>query len=160
MLSVLYKIISYMAGLWNRKFDHKNGEQRVCKGCGVSFHTMKPRYDCNVCLNAKQRIIEQKKRAKYDKKPKYPFDTTTNAAGHRFSRIHGELSKAWKEYYKTGNKSFITAHYEKQLKEIEENGILKWILDRRDKETLTANKVKSKKTITKDYPNTHDYYEY
>jgi len=159
MLSVLYKIISYM-GLWNVKFNHANGETRICKECGVSFHTMKPRYSCNACLNIKQKIIEQKKRDKYEKKIKYPFDTKTNAATLRFNRIHGELSKAWKEYYKTGDKSIITAHYDKQLKEIEELGILKWILDRRDKETLQAKQMKSRKTITKDYPNTHDYYEY
>ena len=149
-----------MAGLWNRKFDYANGETRQCNECDKEFHTIKPRYRCNVCLNAAQKIIEQRKRAKYDKKQKYPFDTTTNAAGHRFSRIHGELSKAWKEYYKTGDKSFITAHYEKQLKEIEENGIKEWIIDRRDKETLQAKQLKSRKQTNKDYPNHHDYYEY
>ena len=30
--------------LWKVKFDHKNGEQRECKECGASFHTMKPRH--------------------------------------------------------------------------------------------------------------------
>ena len=35
-------------GLWNVKFDHKNGETRVCKGCGASFHTMRPKHSCNV----------------------------------------------------------------------------------------------------------------
>jgi hypothetical protein len=37
---------------------------------------------------------------------------------------------------------------------------MKWILDRRDLETLNARTIKSRKTITKDYPNHHDYYEY
>ena len=149
-----------MAGLWNKKFDHTNGETRQCKECGISFHTMKPRYTCNACLNIKQKVIEQRKRAKYQKKAVYPFDTRTHAAGRRFCSIRTAISKAWKEYNKTGDRSIITQHYDKQLKEIEENGILKWILDRRDKETLQAKQMKSRKTITKDYPNTHDYYEY
>jgi hypothetical protein len=55
----------------------------------------------------------------------------------------------WQEYFKT------------KLDEIFADELLmKWINDRRDKETLEAKKIKSKKTITKDYPNTHDYYEY
>ena len=149
-----------MGGLWSRKFNHKDGETRVCKICDVSFHTMKPRYRCNACVNAKQKVIEQIKRDKYEKKPKYPFATTTNAAGLRFNKIHGELSRAWKEYHKTGDKSAITAHYDKQLKEIEENGVKEWILDRRDKETLQAKAVKSRRSIQNDYPNHHDYYEY
>jgi len=149
-----------MAGLWNRKFDYANGEQRVCKGCGVSFYTIKPRYDCNACLNIKQKVIEQKKREKYEKKVKYPFDTKTNQAGSRFCRIHRELNQAWKQYKETNNKEYLTQHYDKQLKEIEDNGIKAWILDRRDKETLEAKKIKSKDNIRKDYPNTHDYYEY
>ena len=34
-------------GLWNRKFDYANGETRICKGCGISFYTKKPRWRCN-----------------------------------------------------------------------------------------------------------------
>ena len=149
-----------MAGLWNKKFDHTNGETRVCKYCGISFHTMKPRYTCNACLNIKQKVIEQRKRAKYQKKAVYPFDTRTHAAGRRFCNIRTAISKAWKEYNKTGDRSIITQHYDKQLKEIEENGILKWILDRRDKESNEAKQSKSRKNIIKDYPSHHDYYEY
>jgi hypothetical protein len=149
-----------MAGLWNRKFDHKNGEQRICKHCSVSFHTMKPRYSCNQCLNAQQRIIETKKRAKYAKKDNYPFNNRTNEAGARFCTIRTALSNAWKQYNKTGDKSYVNAHYDKQIKEIHENGIWQWIWDRRDKETAESKQSKSKKTIQRDYPNTHDYYEY
>lgn len=146
--------------LWKVKFDHKNGEQRVCKGCGASFYTIKPRWSCNACINAKQKIVETKKRANYQKKDNYPFDTRTHEAGARFCSIRTQLSNVWKEYRNTGDKSVITAHYDKQLKEIQENGIMKWINDRRDKETAEARQVKSKSNITKDYPNTHDYYEY
>jgi hypothetical protein len=149
-----------MAGLWNRKFDHTNGEQRICKHCGVSFHTMKPRYSCNPCLNANQKVYEVIKRSKYPKKDNYPFNNRTNEAGARFCSIRTALSNAWKQYNKTGDRDVITQHYDKQLKEIEDNGILKWILDRRDKETAEARQIKSRKTITKDYPNHHDYYEY
>ena len=37
---------------------------------------------------------------------------------------------------------------------------MKWINDRRDKETAEAKQIKSKKNIQRDYPNHHDYYEY
>lgn len=147
-------------GLWNRKFDYANGETRICKGCGVSFYTIKPRYDCNACLNVKQKVIEQKKRDKYEKKLRYPFDTKTNKAGARFCSISRKLSIAWKQYKETGNRQFIKEHYDNQFKEIEGNGILNWIKDRRDKETLEAKKTKSKDNIIKDYPNHHDTYEY
>ena len=149
-----------MAGLWSRKFDRKNGETRQCKLCGDTFHTPKPIWKCKKCVNAAQRIIEQKKRSKYAKKDNYPFDNRTHEAGRRFCSIRTALSNAWKQYNKTGDRSHITAHYNKQLKEIEANGIMKWILDRRDKETNEAKTIKSRKTITKDYPNHHDYYEY
>jgi hypothetical protein len=146
--------------MFKKPFNRTIGEERQCKGCGVSFYTYKPRYSCNQCLNAAQKIVEQKKRALYKKKDNYPFDTRTNEAGARFHRIQRELRKAWIEFQKTGDKSIITQHYDKQIKEIEENGIMKWILDRRDKETLEAKQSKSRKSITKDYPNHHDYYEY
>jgi hypothetical protein len=146
--------------MFKKPFNRTIGEERTCKGCGVSFYTFKPRYSCNACLNIKQKVIEERKRAKYAKKSRYPFDTTNNTAGARFCRIHRELVIAWKQYKETNNREYLTEHYEKQLKEIEENGILNWIKDRRDAETLSAKKTKSKDNIRKDYPNTHDYYEY
>jgi len=146
--------------MFKKPFNRTIGEQRECKGCGISFYTYKPRYSCNTCLNAKQRIIEERKRAKYKKKDKYPFDTKTNKAGARFCSITRKLNIAWKAYRETGNKQFIKEHYDNQFKEIEENGIMKWILDRRDAETLSAKKTKSKDNIRKDYPSYHDYYEY
>jgi hypothetical protein len=146
--------------IWNTKFDHKNGETRQCKECGETFHAKKPVYTCQPCQNKKQKVVEQKKRAQYQKKDNYPFDTRTNEAGARFHRIQRELRKAWIEFKKTGDKSIVTQHYDKQIKEIEENGIMKWIIDRRDKETLEAKQSKSRNNIQKDYPNHHDYYEY
>jgi len=146
--------------MFKKPFNKQIGENRECKKCGLQFYTFKPRYTCNACLNVAQKVIEQRKRAKYAKKAVYPFNTRTHEAGRRFCSIRTAISNAWKEYKKTGDKSIITAHYNKQLKEIEENGILKWILDRRDKESLNAKQVKSKSNITKDYPNHHDYYEY
>ena len=146
--------------MFKKPFNRTIGEQRICKGCGVSFHTMKPRYSCNTCVNAKQKKYETIRRKKYPKKETYPFNNRTNEAGSRFCSIRTKLSNAWKEYKKTGDKSIITQHYDRQLKEIQENGILKWIIDRRDKETNEAKTIKSRKTITNDYPNHHDYYEY
>ena len=153
MLSVLYKIISYM-GLWNRKFDYVNGETRICKHCEVSFHTIKPRYSCNACLNTKQKVIEQKKRSQYEKKASYPYQGPNHNYHTRFYSLRAKLHKMkerieWQEYYKV------------RLDEIFNDAVLmKWINDRRDKETLQAKQMKSKSNIAKDYPNTHDYYEY
>ena len=148
-----------MAGLWNKKFDRKNGETRECRTCGTTFHAKKPIWKCTKCVNASQRIIETKKRAKYPKKHRYPFNNRTNEAGSRFCSIRTALSNAWKEYKKTGDRNVITAHYEKQLKEIQENGIMHWILDRRDVETLRENKLKTRNMITKDLPDTRGWYE-
>jgi hypothetical protein len=146
--------------MFKKPFNRTIGEERQCKGCDIAFHTFKPVYTCQPCQNKKQKIVEQKKRALYQKKDNYPFDNRTNEAGSRFHRIQKELRKAWIEFQKTGDKSIITQHYDKQIKEIEENGIMKWIIDRRDKETLQAKQSKSKKNIQRDYPNHHDYYEY
>jgi hypothetical protein len=143
-----------MAGLWNVKFDHTNGESRICKHCGVSFHTIKPRWSCIPCLNAKQKVIETKKRSRYEKKIPYPYQGPKHDYHSRFYPLRTKLHKMkvrdeWKEYFK------------EKLDEIMKDKILmKWINDRRDKETAEAKQAKSKKNIVKDYPNTHDYYEY
>jgi hypothetical protein len=143
-----------MAGLWNKKFDHINGETRQCKGCDATFHTMKPRYSCNVCINAKQRIIERVKRSKYEKKEPYPYQKANHNYQHRFKPLQSKLSKIkvrseWKEYLKD------------KLDEIFNDAVLmKWINDRRDKETAETKQIKSKDNIKKDYPSYHDYYEY
>jgi hypothetical protein len=140
--------------LWSVKFDHKNGETRVCKHCGASFHTIKPRWSCSPCLNTKQKVIEQTKRNKYEKKASYPYQGPKHDYHQRFYPLRVKLHKMkvrseWKEYFK------------ERLDEIMQDKILmKWINDRRDKETADASKLKSKKTIQRDYPNTHDYYEY
>ena len=148
-----------MAGLWSRKFDHKNGEDRVCKQCGETFHAVKPTNKCRLCINKAQRVIETVKRAKYPLKKPYPFNTKTNEAGARFHRIQRELRQAWQEYDKTGDKSLVVAHYEKQLNEIAENGILTWIYDRRCDAAKKENKPKTANMTRKDYPDTRGHYE-
>jgi hypothetical protein len=148
-----------MPGIWSRKFDYKNGETRVCKLCGESFYTVKPRYRCNACINAKQKIIETVKRAKYEKKEQYPFDNKGTESANRFCRIRTAMNKAWREFEKTGDKSIVIAHYDKQLKEIHDNGIWKWIWDRRDGKTITGRTIKSKEQITNDFPDTRGHYE-
>ena len=82
-------------------------------------------------------------------------------ASNRFCKIRTALSNAWKEYNKTGDRNVITAHYNKQLEEIENNGIMEWILDRRGNDDLPngQTKAKSKKMIRNDYPDTRGYYE-
>ena len=143
-----------MAGLWSRKFDYANGEQRICKHCGISFHTIKPRYSCNACLNAKQRIIETAKRAKYEKKVPYPYQGKNHNYKQRFDPLKRVL-------HKMKERSEWQAYFKIKLDEILNDAVLmKWINDRRDKETAEAKKIKSKSNIAKDYPNHHDYYEY
>ena len=149
-----------MAGLWSRKFDRKNGEDRKCNYCGDTFHAKKPIWKCTKCVNAAQKIIEQKKRARTPKKEQYPFDNYGNEAGRRFCTIRTALSNAWKEYKKTGDKSYVIAHYDKQLKEIKDNGIWQWIWDRKDEATLKENKPKTRNMINKEVPDTRGYYEY
>ena len=146
--------------MFKKPFNRKTGEQRECKYCGDTFHAKKPIWKCQTCVNAAQKIIETKKRAKYPKKDKYPFDTRTNAADKRFLSIRTRLSNAWKKYNQTGDKSYVNAHYEKQIKEIKENGIMTWIFDRRDEATLKANKPKSRNMTKIDYPDTRGHYEY
>ena len=148
-------------GLWARKFDRKNGETRQCNYCGDTFHAKKPIWKCTKCVNKAQKVIEEKKRALYKKKDPYPFDTRSNQPGIRFNRISTELSNAWKQYNKTGDKSYVTAHYDKQLQEIKDNGILTWILDRRSKDIkkeMNPN-AKTRNMIEKELPDTRGWYE-
>jgi hypothetical protein len=43
--------------MFNKKpFNKKDGETRVCKGCGVTYHTMKARNLCKACVNAQTRL--------------------------------------------------------------------------------------------------------
>jgi len=149
-----------MAGIWSRKFDYKNGEVRKCKHCNEEFHTNKPSWRCQSCVNANQKIIEEKKRVNYERKEQYPFSNKTSEASNRFCKIRTALSNAWKEYNKTGDKTAVNQHYDKQLKEIEENGILTWIIDRRCVVSQKEKKIKSKTTTRKDWPDTRGYYEY
>ena len=37
------------------KFNRKAGETRECNRCGVTFHTMKPRWTCPPCVNKQHR---------------------------------------------------------------------------------------------------------
>jgi hypothetical protein len=140
--------------LWKVKFDHKNGETRECKECGASFHTPKPRWRCNACINAKQKIIETNKRSKYEKKVPYPYQGPNHDYHSRFYPLRAKLHKIkvreeWQAYFK------------ERLDEIFSDAVLmKWINDRRDKETAEAKKLKSKSNIQKDYPSYHDYYDY
>jgi hypothetical protein len=155
--------------LWKVKFDHTNGEMRKCKVCDKDFHTMRPVWRCRTCTS---KYIHKMAKEKYGdlpatgkwrglppKKP-YPFDNKSSEASNRFCTIRTALSNAWKEYNKTGDKSVIIQHYNKQLKEIEENGIMEWILDRRCDASKKDTQVKSKNMIRTDYPDTRGHYEY
>ena len=146
-------------GLWAKRFDKVNGEIRECKQCGDTYHAMKPRWLCTKCVNERQRPIEAAKRAKTPKKEQYPFDNKGTEATNRFCRIRTQMSRAWKEYEKTGDKSVVVAHYDKQLQEIKDNGIWEWIWDRRDDASKKENKPKTASMTRKDYPDTRGHYE-
>jgi hypothetical protein len=156
-----------MAGLWSVKFDHENGEMRKCKICDKDFHAKKPVWRCGLCTS---KINFDKRKEQYEegimntgkwigmpmKKP-YPFSNRTSEANNRFSRIRRDLRIAWE-----GGREELNKHYTKQLKEIEENGILEWILDRRANDDLPngKEKAKSKKQTQIDWPDTRGYHEY
>ena len=138
--------------MFKKKFDYNNGEDRVCKDCGATYHTKKPRWRCLDCL-----CIQQKKYPRpYAKKEQYPFDNQGTEASNRFCKIRTRLSTAWK----TGDREVINAHYDRQLKEIEENGIMAWILDRRDADTKNGKVIKTRNRIRKEFPDTRGYHEY
>ena len=145
--------------MFKKPFNKKVGETRECKHCGNEFFTLKPIWKCTKCTNASQRIVEERKRALKGKKEQYPFNNYNNEAGARFHRIQKELRKAWSEFENTGDKSYVIAHYEKQLEEIKENGIWQWIWDRRDDISKKSSKPKTANMTKKDYPDTRGYYE-
>jgi hypothetical protein len=115
----------------------------------------KPILSCKKCTNEKARLGQIAKREKegFQKKKPYPFDNYTNEAGKRFHRIQKELREAWKL-----GREAVNEHYRKQLKEIADNGILEWILDRRDDSTNVKQKGSGKtgrpKETRKEYPST------
>ena len=157
--------------MFKKPFNKVTGETRRCKVCDKDFHTDRPVWRCKPCTS---KYIHKMAKEKYGdlpatgkwrglppKKP-YPFSNITSESSNRFCSIRTALSNAWKEYNKTGDKSVVIAHYNKQLKEIEENGIMEWILDRRGNNDLPNGKTKekSKRMISNEYPDTRGYYEY
>jgi hypothetical protein len=138
--------------MFKKKFDRVNGEIRQCRGCDSEFHTLKPIWSCNKCLNKQQKKYNE---MYYNPKALYPFSNKTAEANNRFSRIRSKLNRAWKL-----GKDAVKQHYESQLREIEENGILDWIYDRRDNETLKEKKVKTRNRTRKEFPDTRGHYEY
>ena len=130
-----------------KKFDRVNGEDRVCMDCSNTFHTMKPRNRCLKCQYQRQKPYADKY---FKRKEKYPFGQSE--AKKRFNRIKRELNNCW-------DREERQAHYDKQLREIETNGIMAWIFDRRDKETLDAGRIKRETTIKKELPDTRSWYE-
>jgi hypothetical protein len=110
---------------------------------------------CKKCTNekARQGQIKKREREGFQKKKPYPYSTYSNEQVARFQRIQRELKEAWK-----GGREAVNRHYEKQLREITDNGILQWILDRRDDETNVKQKGSGKtgrpKQTKIEYPST------
>lgn len=150
-------------GLWQRKFNYKDGETRICKTCGREWHTMKPRLSCNLCYNEKSKLAQRRRKEEgkitWVKKNKYPYHTERNGGWHgsakqHFSNIRSRNNKAW-----NGGREALTRFYSEIFEEIEKNGIMEWIWDRRDRETLDKDRKKRDSQIIKDYPNTKDWNE-
>jgi len=137
-----------------KKFNYKDGETRECKTCNIQFYTTKPRYRCDVCINANQKKYERLRRAKYERKVPYPYQIGNHNYNHRFYPLRAKLHKMkerveWQEYFKI------------KLNEIMQDDVLmKWINDRRDLETKNAKIMKSRNVIKKETPDTRGHYEY
>lgn len=140
--------------MFKKPFNKEAGETRQCKKCDKIFHAMRPIWQCNSCA-VKQ--VRQYNESNYTPKDSYPFNNKElygkHGATKRFTQIRQKLNKC-----KTREE--LTKHYDRQLKEIEENGILKWIWDRRDNGTVRANRKKSKAMTQRDWPDTRGHYEY
>ena len=118
---------------------------RECRYCGKQFHAIRAVWRCRECTIEKQKVTNDK--TKRPKKDHYPFDSKGGEAKGRFRRITRELNKCY-------TREERTEHYNKMFKEIESNGIMQWILDRRDDETNRENQSKSAKRIRDEYPDT------
>jgi hypothetical protein len=140
--------------MFKKPFNRKVGEDRVCKECGDAFHAKKPIWRCNPCVNKAQKLIEGKKREKYQRKEPYPYQGPNHNYHSRFYPLRAKL-------HSIKVRSEWQAYFKEKLDEILNDAVLmKWINDRRDKETAETKQSKSKRNIQRDYPNTHDYYEY
>lgn len=148
-----------------KKPFNKEGETRRCRVCDKDFHTIRPVWRCNACINE---YVRNYNKAQYQEgklntgplkglehKKRYPFCTITNEAGKRFSKIRVALNKVWK----TGDRELIRQHYAKQLKEAEDFGIIDWINDIRTTEAIKGMSKKPFNKTKKDYPDTRGHYE-
>jgi hypothetical protein len=149
--------------MFKKPFNRQIGETRLCKDCGATFHTMKPHWSCKDCLNKKSKESQRKRAgcgklttgrfAGMEPKKPYPFSTKNDEASKRFRQIRKGLNNCWtKEERRT--------FYAERLEEITHNGILQWIMDRRDDETAKKRKQKSVNRTKKEYPDLRGHYEY
>ena len=126
---------------------------RICKICGEEYQPKKATLTCRKCSNEKARLnrIKYKAQGKIPAdKPNYPFSNVSNQASLRFNRIQKELRNAWKE-----GPEAVKRHYDKQLKEAEELGIMEWIFDRRTTQGKRGGKTgRPSNDIKEEYPST------
>lgn len=134
--------------MFKKRFNRKVGEIRICRICGTEWHTHKAVWRCKKCVNEIQ--IQKLLINPQQKKEPYPFDNNNGEARSRFGKIQRELKEAWKV-----GKDAVRAHYDKQFKEIEANGILEWITDRRSTNDYKATGLRKRKK----YHDTIDNYE-
>ena len=132
------------------KFDRVNGETRKCKECGEEYHTMKPIWTCNECVN-KKAFKKNKELAamgmkRWIAKAEYPDRGVLRKT--KFDRLQAKLRKMhfrheWVEY--------LSARLDEVMKDRE---LMDWIYDRRDEESMKQKKVKKYGIDVKKVPST------
>jgi hypothetical protein len=141
--------------MFRKPFNYKDGEIRNCNNCNTEFKTFRPIFRCGKCQSEKVKELRKKKyeEGKLILKATYPYVNHKKEYSVRFKKLQSRL-----------NKIKIRSEWQKYLKEkldeiLNDEVLMLWINDRRDKETLESNKVKSKSKTNKDYPSTIGHHE-
>lgn len=125
-------------------------EQRICRECGESFFANKPSWKCRKCYNKHAKRKAQELRgmgmARWTPKDPYPLEDAKKKT--KFSGIRSKLNKMhfrheWKEYISERLDSVLN-----------DEPLMKWIFDRRDKQSIEESKTKKYGIDTKGYPST------
>jgi len=142
--------------MFKKPFNYTAGEIRICKTCNEEFTTFKPLWTCKKCACKKGKVSRWKRidEGKITYKATYPYVNHKKEYGIRFKKLQSILNKMkirsqWQEYLK------------QRLDEVMNDEVLMlWINDRRDRETLDSKKIKTKSQTKKDFPDTRGHHEY
>lgn len=125
-------------------------EDRICKECGETFFADKPSWVCRACFNkaAKRKAQELAEMGmqRWIPKDKYPMEE--NAKKRKFDRLRSKLNKM---HFRHEWKEFLSARLDEVLAD---EKLIKWVYDRRDGETMKANKKNKYSIDIKKMPST------